>query len=181
MRHLRAVRSFVSTTMIAVPFTLMVPQGASAMPIVVPTQRLVGLAQVQDQDDQVVKLTVDVEIGAFADDDSWSVLGGRSSCGAATGHTLGGVFSPSSRGSCPGHRGVVVSGSYEFRPVEPIGDVTLDVRWENGTSCTISGITLANSIGGPLQSLVGTMECTTSSGTPLGKSDVELVRRPFRP
>jgi hypothetical protein len=137
-----------------------------------PIQRLTGLA---DLGGQFVQLDVGVRL--IGPECEIVVDGGRLRCRSVGARAFGQTFTPPARGRCPGRRGVLVNGSYGPRSDdEGIADVVLEAQLEHGGTCTISGVTLATVIGGPIAALKGRMVCTTPATTI--SATVELLRPP---
>jgi hypothetical protein len=143
-----------------------------------PTQRLIGLADVGG--DRFVRLDLSVKI--VGPECEVVIAGGRFQCSPVGVRTLGVRFTPPARGRCPGSNGEVMSGTYARRVAEStIADVVVESVLENGTRCTISGVSAAARLGGPLPSLLGTLSCVGPSGEIVAKGPIELLRRPLPP
>ena len=96
-------------------------------------------------------------------------ISGRGRCHPVGRRTLGVIFTGT--GKCPAETFVVSNASYVRRTNERIADVVLEIAFNNGDRCRISGTTPAlyfNSpaFGGPLPSLSGEIVCPTTRGSP---------------
>ena len=159
------------------------PRCAAGFACNYPTQRLTGLADIGRRG-SFVKL--DLTVRVIGPECEVLIDGGLLRCSRVGSRTLGVRFASTARGRCPGSAGRITDGSYTPRSelAEPtLADVTLEARLENGSRCTISGVSPRFSLGGvflgPLPSLFGHMTCQTRSGSPLGAGTVQLLRRPL--
>jgi hypothetical protein len=137
-----------------------------------PTQRLVGLAEMQDR---WVRLALSLRLSG--PECEVVIDGGTLRCTPVGSTTLGIRFTETARGECPGS-GRVTGGSWRRRAERTLADVVVDVELDGGGQCRFLGTAPVTRIGGPIPSLLGTWDCLRRDGTRRGDGSVELLRRP---
>src|SRR2546428_13356025 len=134
---------------------LMTPQSSSGFFCKYPTQRLTGLANLGDR-----YVRLDLAVRLSGPECEVLIVGGRFRCSRMGVHAFGGRFTAPVRGECPGTMGTILTGSYvPWSSGEPIVDLVIEARLENGAECTISGLSPAVTIGGPIASVLGPLLC----------------------